>query len=256
MDIDKIKGRKKSIIVLQSKPPKEESDVDEDDDRPQDSLVWNASCSRTRILIIGDNKAVIDSANFMCKTDEDTYDTFSSHVHNLWKLGFIQARDVAAHLCYHVKRRYNKTADMLATNALNHGDFVRGLWRGGRPKFVRVHFDGGCRTFDDVSHASCGIFVEASNDLVNDKPVFVHVVSCRIHLGTGGNSTVAETCGFLFAAAAATQLACESEIMVSPNGSIASTNATAPLILAVDALIARCGMSSRGFARMRAGPSR
>ena len=91
----------------------------------------------------------------------------------------------------------------------------------------------------------CGIFVEGAitTDL-GGRPVWKRICSAGVRLGEGGDASVAEMVGCLFAVAAVLEYAMCRRVVSSPYCSVISTTpATCSIVCAIDRLLESHGVS-------------
>lgn len=172
-------------------------------------------------MIIGDSNVVIGWANAVFKGVSDDSIALSKIrsmqqvFYEFWQHQHIVSRAKGAPFFVHIHREGNKAADKLATaGVLQFGKKLGGRWRGGRPAFIRVWFDGGCR--DSVS--GCGVVVEAARRIgPGGLPDWVLVGGFGTRLRVeGGDSLFSEISGLGLGLAAAAELMSTGRFQVTP----------------------------------------
>jgi len=199
-----LKRRKKLRDMLQDF---ERNTKDENEDK-YDDVTWpepdfkfrmsdTATCPAVHIF--GDSSTIISWFNgtAVCK-DEFTWEIVCSLIEAMqtgFEKGLFITRSRSSNFADHVKRKFNKRSDWLATKSVCEGSCVKRncAWLEEEPpKYVQIAFDGGCR--QGVSGA--GWCLRAARTSCQGKPQFKTFVMVSVRLSdAGGDSTSAELFG-------------------------------------------------------------
>ena len=110
--------------------------------------------------IIGDSQMVVDWLNGGRRNNVPNYDCVSAlmeHLEQAWHEGLCRPRTCVAPFMTHVYRRFNTTADALATvGMVTTNVWFKDVTKMPITKFIEVRFDGGYKA-EGVS--ACGIHV-------------------------------------------------------------------------------------------------
>lgn len=225
--------------------------------RPQDCLEWSNDIKERegRVLIVGDNKFVCNTANGHCKFGafQQTFLCFINVLFGRWKHSRLYARDANSDYLFHAKRDNNKGADALATAGVL--SFGKMLWGPVRSRhnicFIRGHFDGGFR--DNVM--GCGVILEGATRLVKGQPEWKVICEVGTRIGCGGNAAISEMCGFLFCFAAICDFWESGGVVISPYCSVVpQSRASLDIVCAIDELLTSAGVvAQKRFSTLRSG---